>query len=424
MKKYFGTDGIRGIVGKKLTPEIAYSLGVALTHKIPRAKILVGRDTRYSGETLLHSFSSGVLAGGGKIFDCGIASTPAICFLTKNLDFDFGLVISASHNPPEHNGLKIFNSKGYKLDDEEELEIEGLFDKKPVFFDGICQKYTKILNLYYNFLKKLGRLSGLKIAVDCSNGATYKTAPMIFKSMGATVFQTGTSSDGRKINTGCGCLHIENLISLVKRKKADMGFAFDGDADRIIAVDEFGNIVDGDQLLFILSKNLETDSRYVVGTTHTNSAIEEELAKEGKILLRSDVGDKYVLAEMLKSGAIIGGEKAGHIILLDKNNSGDGLLTAITVANIVKISGKSLYELNQLNLYPQKTINIAVSDKSIISRPEMLSLRKKLSRKGRILLRASGTEDVVRIMCEAKDEKTVNEVLEKLEMEIKRLLNQ
>ena len=259
--------------------------------------------------------------------------------------------------------------------------------------------------------------------MDCSNGAVRKIAPKVFKKLGSEVFCTGPSRNGKKINYNCGCLNIDHLVLFMKNKELDMGFAFDGDADRVIAVDEKGNIIDGDSIVYILAKYLKNSDKIIVGTTQTNSAIEEELKKTGKIFLRSDVGDKYVLEEMSKSGSNIGGEKAGHIILLNKSTSGDGVLTAITIASIVKQEKSSLSELNDISLLPQKTVNIKTRDKPVISKPEIVSLKESLSDNCRIVLRASGTEDVIRIMCEAKSEDIVNNAINVLYSEIYRVIN-
>lgn len=423
MRKYFGTDGIRGVVGEKITPKLALDLGKALTFKKHRPNIIVGRDTRISGDTLLHSFVSGVLAGGGNVYDLDITSTPSISFLVRNLSFDYGLVITASHNPHEHNGLKLFDNMGRKLSDIEENEIELLFDKKPDLFDGKYFKAGKLLRIYKNHLIKLANLSSLKIAIDCSNGAVSKIAPQVLRKMGAKVYCTGMSPDGKKINDGCGCLHIDHLISFMKNKDVDIGFAFDGDADRCIAVDNLGNEIDGDKLLYILARYSDIPSDIVVGTSQTNSAIEKSLTGMGKIFIRADVGDKYILEKLIECGGVLGGEKAGHIIILDKNNSGDGLLTAIEICKTMKALHKTSAELNDILLYPQKTINIPVEDKDIINDSEVVAIVNQLSSQCRINIRASGTEDLIRIMCEAPREETVDYCLNEILKVINSIIN-
>lgn len=423
MRKYFGTDGIRGVMGEKITPEIAFNLGKALTFKKHKPNIIVGRDTRVSGETLLHSFTSGVLSGGGNVYDLGVTSTPSIAFLVKELSFDYGLMITASHNPPEHNGLKLFNNIGGKLPDSEELEIERLFDKKPELFDGKYHKVKNLLNIYKKHLTDIADLSGMKIAIDCSNGAVSQIASEVLKKMGAEVYKTGISPNGKKINKNCGCLYIDHLKGFMKDKEVDAGFAFDGDADRCIAVDNKGNEIDGDKILYILAKYSNIPSSVVVGTSQTNSAIEKELTNMGKTFIRADVGDKYVLEKLIKYGGVLGGEKAGHVIILNKNNSGDGLLTAIEICKTIKDSGKSLSELNTVKLYPQRTVNLSVKDKSIVKNDELLSLIQELSLECRVNIRASGTEDVIRIMCEAQGREDVNRYISIILEKIKSIIN-
>lgn len=423
MRKYFGTDGIRGVVGEKITPKIAFDLGKALTLKKSRPNIIVGRDTRISGEALLHSFTSGVLSGGGNVYDLGITSTPSIAFLVKELSFDYGLMITASHNPPEHNGLKLFNNRGEKLSDNDERDIEQLFDKKVALFDGKYHKVKNLLNIYKKLLIGITDLSGMRIAIDCSNGAVSQIASEVLKKMGAEVFKTGISPNGKKINKNCGCLHIDHLKNFMKDKDVDAGFAFDGDADRCIAVDNNGNEIDGDKILYILAKYSDIPSTVVVGTSQTNSVIEKEITKMGKTFIRADVGDKYVLEKLIKHNGVLGGEKAGHIIILNKNNSGDGLLTAIEICKTIKDTGKSLSELNDIKLYPQQIINLSVEDKNIVENKELLSFIQELAQECRVNIRASGTEDLVRIMCEAKEQDDVNRYLSIILEKIKSIIN-
>ena len=435
MGVYFGTDGIRGVVNSSLNHDIILKCGNALAHLNPRAKIVLGRDTRKSGDYIASLFSAGATMAGLDVIDVGICPTAGISYLTKLLGADFGVVISASHNPPEYNGIKIFDSNGLKLGDKKEEELESFFGKFILAKSckiGKIEKNENLVKVYEKHLKNLisENLKNLTIVLDLSNGASSKIAPSIFKDLGAKVIATNKSINGEKINVGCGATCPENLSKLVRKYKADLGFSFDGDADRIIAVDEKGNIVDGDLILYVLAKDLKEKgflkSNIVVGTRHTNLSIEERLKELGMKLIRTDIGDKYVIEKMMELGLSLGGEKSGHIILDDCGVTGDGIAVAIKVAEIVSNKGTSLSNLIDVKLYPQVNINVEVKDKFRVINSEKLAnaekkFIKELGEKSRIMIRVSGTENKVRIMVEDKDIKTAKDVareLEKIVLEI------
>lgn len=425
---YFGTDGIRGVVNNDLSFDLMYKCGNALSSLKEKPTILVGRDTRVSGSFVTLGLSAGVIAGGGKIVDVGVIPTAGVAYLTKKLECDFGVVISASHNPPEFNGIKIFDKNGFKLLDEKENEIEKHFIKsklKDSLSIGVYSYSPSFVNCYINYLVSLGcNLQGVKVVIDASNGASFSIAPKVFKKLGAIVFATNCKNNGEKINCNCGSLYPEVLKRNVLKFKADIGFAFDGDADRIIAVDSDGNIFDGDKILYILAKYLNKNCDLVVGTSQTNMAIEESLNKQNIKLIRADVGDKYVLEQMQKHSAVIGGEQSGHIINLNYSTTGDGVLTAVLICNVIKKYG-ALSKLFDVKLYPQTNINVAVTDKLRVINNETLSnaihFEQEKLKQGRIMVRASGTEPKIRIMVECKNEKEGRLVAEKIADIVKRI---
>lgn len=422
MGVYFGTDGFRGIYGQTLSPEITQKIGNALGKLCgQRKKVLVGRDTRCSGSLLTLALANGLMSYGIDVVDIGIAPTPAIAFLAKKFDFNYGVVISASHNPKEYNGIKIFDSNGYKISEEEEFEIERnlLYTRETTNERlGRYQYRPKLKKAYKQTL--LGcceALSGLKIALDLANGASYSIAKEIFSKTGARIIIRNNQNNGKKINVDCGALYPEYIAHLTKEMGCDMGFSFDGDADRIIACDENGNILDGDDILYILSQFIPT--KHVVGTSMTNKGLELALSKQEKVLLRSDVGDKYVSLLMRSSGAAIGGEPSGHIICNQYSTTGDGMLTALLIASHVKKTGQKLSSLCNYEKMPQVTKNIEVVDKYRILNSDYLSAKilaftSEIGQNGRVLVRASGTENKIRIMCEHKDEKKAREIVELL----------
>lgn len=414
---YFGTDGIRGVVNDSLTFDLAYKCGNALTALNCKPKVIIGRDSRISGDLLSLGVSCGVLAGGGSVVDIGVCSTPGIAYITKLLGGDFGVVISASHNPSEYNGIKIFDKYGIKLGDKKEDELERKFIHSINLSSnelGSYEQHFDFVNKYVNYLVSCSKLSfkDIKIVLDCSNGATYKIAPKVFRKLGAQVFCINCKKDGRNINNNCGSLFPEQLSKCVKKIGADIGIAFDGDGDRIIVVDEKGNIVDGDNIIYILAKEFKGANKLsqniVVGTRHTNKAIEDKLRDCGITLVRTDIGDKYVCEKMEEMNLSLGGEKSGHIIIRDYLMTGDGVLAGVKLVEIMKKNNKKISQLNDVNLYPQTNIDCVVEDKMRIINSEKLSKiveieEKFLGSEYRIMVRVSGTENKIRIMVEGKD---------------------
>ncbi len=416
MGVFFGTDGLRGKINRELTFDIAKKIGGALAIIKDNPSIIIGCDTRISNTFLTLGVAGGAVAGGANVVDIGIAPTASIAYVTKKLGFDFGVVISASHNSGEYNGIKIFGCDGYKLSEIEEEMLERALINEKVNEYPYIGKYEQdfnLLKLYKKHLLGLGeKLNGYKIVLDCAYGASYKTAPEIFKLLGAKVICENCQANGLKINEKCGALYPEILARKVLRYGADMGFCFDGDADRLIAITEKGEIFDGDKILYVMAnyfnkmENRSIDT--VVATSHTNMAIEKQLNKEGISLIRTDIGDKYVLAKMLEKNLCLGGEQSGHIILKDYATTGDGILSAIVLSNIVKNQGKTLSELADFELYPQVNSNIVVKDKFRIINNEKLSielskLNASLNKTGRVMVRASGTEPKIRVMVESPD---------------------
>lgn len=419
MRKYFGTDGIRGVVGKDLTMGLATKCGLALCQNRENAKIVIGGDTRKSRELLTSAFGTGVMFGGGDIIDIGVCTTPGIAYITRVIGGDYGVVISASHNPPRYNGIKVFDNRGIKLSDTEEEQLEAGFDKfkddEPQNFGNYIRK-RKLVDVYKDYLIRASevRLDGLKIALDTANGASFKIAPQVFKKLGADVCVINAKDCGDKINDKCGSTSPQSISNYVKSTKADVGFAFDGDADRIIACDETGKIIDGDIIIFMLAKYFKKKKilakNSVVGTTHTNMGIERALGKMGISLLRSDVGDKYVIEKMEENGLSLGGEKSGHVILKEYATTGDGILTAIKLAEMIKVTNKKMSKLSRVSLYPQYNIDIVSCNKNKILESKKLknevdNVRSVLGKFGKVIVRPSGTEPKIRIMVECKNKK-------------------
>lgn len=430
MGLFFGTDGLRGKVNEDLTYDVAFKIGNALSILKNNPKIIIGSDTRVSNTYLTLAVASGALSGGANVIDIGVVPTAGIAYITKELKADYGIVISASHNSGEYNGIKVFNGDGYKLGDKEEERIERCFIHEKINDYPNIGSYTQNFNLVKIYKKFLissseNRLDGMTIVLDGAYGASHRIAPEVFRSLGANVIASNCVYDGLKINRNCGALYPENLVKRIFRYKADMGFAFDGDADRVIALDENGKIIDGDMIIYMLAVYLKQSAKLrhdtVVGTSHTNMAIEEALKNLGIDFIRTDIGDKYVLAKLLEKNLSIGGEQSGHIILKDLATTGDGILTAIKVANMVVNQKKKLSEFFDIELYPQVNKNVVVGDKFRIMNNEVLS--KEVSRynsefagKGRVMLRASGTEPKIRVMVESanklQNEKIANVLVE------------
>ncbi len=418
MRKYFGTDGIRGVVGLDLTIDLAIKCGSALCRGREKTRIVIGGDTRTSRELLTMAFSVGAMLEGGEVWDVGVCSTPGIAYIAKNLGADFGVVISASHNPPKYNGIKNFDSTGVKLSDVSEEELEKRFEEKcetPKTFGKYIKKST-LINAYKEHLIKScdARLDGMRVVLDLANGASFKVAPQVFRALGAKVYAINAKNKGEKINENCGSTHPETLSERVKTLGADIGFSFDGDADRLIACDENGKIIDGDQIILMLARYFKKKKvlgkNIVVGTTHTNMGIEKALAKMGVMLLRADVGDKYVIEKMEESGAILGGEKSGHVILKNYATTGDGVLTAIKIAEMMSVFKKRISKLNKVRLYPQCSIDILSQNKQKIMascelKNEIADVSLALGKLGKVIVRPSGTEPKVRVMVECKKKK-------------------
>ena len=412
MSIYFGTDGIRGEYNKTLTPSLAEKVGNALSQVKNRPRILIGHDTRISSDVLTIALATGAIKGGATVVNVGIIPTAGVSFLTESEHFDFGVVITASHNPPSYNGIKVFGPNGQKLSEKEECALEDYI--KSDFVTELCGKYKHFEKLSYKYVEHLlsstkTDLQGLTVCLDASNGASFAIAPRTFKKLNAKVIKCSCKNNGRKINVGCGSLHIENLRQKVLESHADVGFAFDGDADRVIAVSSSGEVFDGDKLLYILAINMQKKNQLygnsVVGTSHTNSGLMLGLGKHKINLIRTDVGDKYVIEAMQKLNLSLGGEQSGHIIIKDFAQSGDGILSAIKICEIIKENGMTLDQLFDAKLIPQANLDIVVPDKIKILNNERLNnflqkIANEISPAGRVLVRASGTENKIRVMVE------------------------
>lgn len=432
---FFGTDGLRGKVNEDLTFNIGYKIGNALSILKNKPTVLIGSDTRISNTYLTLAVASGAMSGGARVIDAGVVPTAGVAYLTKHVKADYGVVISASHNSGEYNGIKVFNSDGYKLGDKEEERIERCFihEKTNDFPEiGTFEQDFNLVKIYKDFLIKSSKnsLKGKTIVLDCAYGAAHRIAPDVFRKLGANVVAANSTLDGLKINKNCGALYPENLIRRMERYKADMGFAFDGDSDRLIAVDEKGNVIDGDMLICALAKYLKSRDKLkgntVVGTSHTNMAIEDELKRNDIDLIRTDIGDKYVLAKLLEKGLSLGGEQSGHIILKDVATTGDGILSAIAVANMVIEENKTLSQTAFIGLYPQVNKNVVVDDKFRIMNNEELGkevakYNAELAGKGRLMLRASGTEPKIRVMVESKDKELNEKIANAIVATVKRV---
>ena len=415
---FFGTDGIRGIVNDGLTFDLAFKCGNAVGSSKNKPVILIGGDTRPTGSFLTIAFSGGAMSAGASVIDIGVCPTPGIAYITKKVGADYGAVISASHNSIEYNGIKIFDHNGVKLGDKKEEELERKFIHE-IHNDyrnlGVYSQDFSLVKLYEEYLVSCCEctLDGLTILLDGSNGASHRIAPAVFRKLGAKVIATHCQNNGEHINDRCGSTYPETLSKMVKKYKADMGFAFDGDADRIIACDENGEILDGDVIIYILSKYLKSQGKLaknmVVGTRHTNMGLEKSLAQDGINLIRTDIGDKYVIAKIEEEELSLGGEKSGHVIFRELATTGDGVLTGVKIAELVKRSGKKLSELCDSELYPQINIDCKVKDKVRIINSQRLqeeiALQEKTLGDGyRIMVRVSGTENKIRVMVEGCDE--------------------
>lgn len=434
--RLFGTDGVRGIANDKLSPILAYHLGRAGAHVLSESNrkpvIVVGKDTRISGDMLESAISAGICSVGVDVIKVGIISTPAVAYLTRYFKADAGIVISASHNPMEYNGIKLFNKDGFKLPDALEDEIEVLVkNPKGVTKAPTGREIGKIraqdgIGPYIDMVKSILplNLGGLKIAVDCANGASSMTAPAALRQLGAKVHVINDKHDGYDINVNCGSTHPEVISSFVKQIGAGVGFSFDGDADRLIAVDEKGQVVDGDHIMAIcgtyMKKTGKLKNSTVVSTVMSNMGLEVALKKAEIKMLRTKVGDRYVLEEMLRQKYNFGGEQSGHIIFIDHSSTGDGLITAVNLLKVMLDEGKPLSELKKImTTFPQLIINLKVKDKSkYYGNDAIQSAIKKaerfLSDKGRIVVRPSGTEPLIRVMVEGEVRQDTEKVADEL----------
>ncbi len=432
MGRLFGTDGVRGIANDKLTCELAFKMGQAgalvLTNEVHNAKILIGKDTRVSGDMLESAMIAGICSVGAEALIAGVIPTPAIAHLTKNYGADAGVMISASHNTVEYNGIKFFSSQGLKLPDEVEDKIEKIILDEPNLSSlptGIkIGKKVVIRNAseeYRDFLHYSTdqRFTGLKVILDCAHGAASHIAPAVFRRLGAEIVPYYNTPDGTNINDNCGSTHPKTLSSLVQELGADLGLAFDGDADRLIAVDEHGILVDGDTIMAICALDMkERDllkNDTIVATVMSNLGLELGMKKEGIKVVQTKVGDRYVLEEMIKSDYNFGGEQSGHIIFSDFNTTGDGVLSGIQLLSIMRRKHKTLSSLAKcISILPQVLVNAKVSEDkkdAYLSDNEVQSmikdLTKEFSGKGRVLIRPSGTEPLIRVMIEGKDQKYI-----------------
>ena len=438
--KYFGTDGVRGIANDTLTPELAFRLGRAggaiLTRHAQDDKkpvVIVGRDTRISGEMLQQAIIAGFLSVGIDVLRLGVITTPAVAFLVQNLEADAGVQITASHNPAADNGIKFFGNDGFKLSDELEFEIEQLLDSpvddlpRPSAAGlGVVNNYPEGALKYLSFLQKTipTDLEGMRIALDGANGATSGLLAHLFADLNADFVMMGTQPNGLNINDGVGSTHPEALAAFVTENDVQVGLAFDGDGDRLIAVDENGAIVDGDKIMYITGKFMDAQGRLkhhtVVSTVMSNIGFYKALSEHGMTSVKTAVGDRYVMAEMLASGYNLGGEQSGHIIFSDWATTGDGLLTALQLLYVMKETGKKLSELAaEVQIYPQKLVNIPVADKIAIQQDpaviaKIAEVEMKMAGDGRVLVRASGTESLLRVMAEAPTVEQVDEYVEEI----------
>ena len=438
MGKYFGTDGVRGEANVELTPELAFKLGrfggyVLSQHEIGMPKVYVARDTRISGQMLGSSLISGLLSVGIEVYDLGIIATPGVAYLVKKDGVSAGVMISASHNPALDNGIKFFGADGFKLEDSQELEIEALLDAESDTLPrpsaqglGILHDYAEAVRKYDEFLKNTaeGSFDGFEITLDTANGATYTSARTVFSDLSATINVIGENPDGLNINLGVGSTHPENLAKAVVANGSDLGLAFDGDGDRLIAVDETGAIVDGDKIMFIVAKHLHEKGLLaqdtVVTTVMSNLGFHKALEAAGINSVITAVGDRYVVEEMKKNDYNFGGEQSGHIIFLDNNTTGDGQASAILLVKVMRETGKKLSELAaQVTIYPQKLVNVRVENSMKSKAMEVpaiaeviAKMEEKMAGNGRILVRPSGTEPLLRVMAEAPTDKEVDDYVD------------
>ena len=448
-RRLFGTDGIRGVANQyPMTAEIALALGRAVAERFRRGgrrcRVVIGKDTRLSGYMLESALEAGIVSAGADVMLVGPMPTPAIAFITSSMRADAGVVISASHNPYQDNGIKIFASDGFKLPDEVEADIERRMGDPEAPTPGPEPNIGKAIRIddgegrYVQFLKhtfpKTRTLDGVRVVVDCANGAAYRVAPQVFTELGAELTVLSAEPNGRNINDGCGALHPEKVAAEVRRTRAAIGIALDGDADRVILTDERGEIVDGDQIMAILGTRLlarqALPGNTVVATVMSNLGLERVLAARNGILLRAPVGDRYVVEAMREKGFVFGGEQSGHIIFLEEATTGDGLLAALQVLSIMVQEERPLSELAAImTRYPQVLINFAVARKTPLQELSSVStviarVEKALGQDGRVLVRYSGTESKARVMIEGTDENTIRGYAEEIVATMQKALAQ
>ena len=444
MRQYFGTDGVRGVANEELTPELAYKLGrcggyVLMQHAAneEHPRVLVARDTRISGELLESALIAGLLSVGIDVMKLGVITTPAVSYLTRNLNITAGVMISASHNPVEDNGIKFFGSDGFKLSDDQEHEIELLMDQEDVLPRpsskglGKIEEFPEGLIKYIQYLETTidTDLSGIKVCVDAANGAASPLVNQLFANLETDFITMGDRPNGLNINAGVGSTHPEKLQALVRENEGYCGVAFDGDGDRVIAVDENGEIVDGDKIMYICGKALKAKGRLnkdtIVSTVMSNLGFHKAVEAEGMVALKTAVGDRYVVQAMREGDYIFGGEQSGHIVFLNLNTTGDGLLTAIQLLAVMKETGKTLAELaGEVTNYPQRLVNVRVSDKhTVMDVPEVVAIVEEVEAEmngdGRILVRPSGTEPLLRVMAEASTQERCDYYVDKIANVIK-----
>lgn len=440
MARLFGTDGVRGIANTELTTELAFHLGKAgayvLSKEVERPLILIGKDTRVSGYMLEDAISSGIMSMGANVIKIGVIPTPAIAYLVRYYKADAGVMISASHNSFEYNGIKFFNGQGFKLDDDLEDEIEDLIMRKVDISSHITgeklgrflKTTTPPLEIYADFLKSTidVPLDDLKLVLDCANGASYRVAEKVFKDLGAEVIAIGNSPNGLNINDNCGSTHPALLQQMVVESSADMGLAFDGDADRLIAVDEKGRVVDGDKMICICAEMLKNKGQLkdnlVTATVMSNLGFHKAIEAIGCKVDVTAVGDRYVLEQMLKTGCVIGGEQSGHIIFLQYTTTGDGILSALQFLKAIKAAGKTPGQLSdEITIYPQVLKNALIKNENKKKyerdsdiQAAIAKIEEQMTGEGRVLIRPSGTEPLVRVMIEGKDIAAITKLAEGL----------
>ncbi len=440
MSRLFGTDGVRGVANSELTPELAFALGKAGAHVLSKSKgrptILIGTDTRISADMLESALAAGILAVGADVITVGVMPTPAVAYLVRHYKADAGVVISASHNPFEYNGIKFFNGEGFKLDDAVEDEIEDIIirnievnkyitgdqlGRHVIADEDAAQKYIDFL-----VASTPMDLHGIKLVLDCANGASYAIAGKVYEALGADVVVIGNNPNGLNINDGCGSTHPERLCEMVVQEGAFMGMAYDGDADRLIAVDEKGRIIDGDKVICICAAMLKKEGRLkddlVTATVMSNIGFHKHLESIGCKVEVTGVGDRYVLESMLKTGGVIGGEQSGHIIFLDKTTTGDGILSSLQLLNAVLQSGKPASALSdEITIYPQVLKNAKVKNENKNKyqtdqevQEAIRGVEAQMEGSGRVLIRPSGTEPLVRVMLEGEDMEQITDLAEDL----------